>query len=662
MNNRPHTVHDRRQPKRHRLPEALGQQIDTLIANAKKTRALDAEAAWAHLEDAHVLSQPWIRPHLRVHVAMLALGWSQRDRSEVIGQLARLIVAGPGSATGRYPVGNIGRATVSAFEPMSIRDDLAHLLNDPDAPRAQPVDQPDGLRSRFQRRKDRLGLYKITGWLGGLGLKAYARRNRKSIAPATAQKRQLLELVAKAKETKFGVDHDFANITTVAEYQSRVPIRTFDQFWADYWSEPFPQLDDVTWPGTIRYFARSSGTTTGESKHIPCSDEMITANNRGGFEVVIEHLRNNPNSRVSAGRTFLFGGSPTLDELAPGIFAGELSGIAARETPAIAGRDRYYPPPELAAISDWNDKVDRFARDCVGKNIRSISGVPTWLQVLFDRAFDIAGIDDRRLVTLFPDLELITHGGINFEPYQDAFTKLLEGSHAELREVYAASEGFIAVADRGPGDGMRLLLGNGLFYEFIDADQLDQPDPQRHWIDNVELDTNYAMIITSCAGLWSYAIGDLVRFVDLDTPRILVAGRVSQTMSTFGEHVTGEQLDIAVATAARHLGVTVNDFAIAPVFGTDQAVGRHRYIIEIEGTPDGDLVEAIDASLAEQNADYRTKRTNDIVLSAPEVQTVPPGTFASWMTANGQAGGQRKVPRVTTPDRLDNIAQHNMHA
>jgi len=477
--------------------------------------------------------------------------------------------------------------------------------------------------------------------------------------PAAAQQRQLLQLVAKAKNTEFGTDHDFANITTVADYQRRVPVRTFEQFWADYWSQPFPRLENVTWPGTIRYFARSSGTTTGDSKHIPCSDEMITANNRGGFEVVIEHLRNNPKSRVSAGRTFLFGGSPTLVELAPGIFAGELSGIAARETPSIAGRDRYYPPPELAAIDDWNDKVDRFARDCIGKDIRSISGVPTWLQVLFDRAFDTHAIDGRRLVSLFPELELITHGGINFEPYQDVFNDLLEGSHAELREVYAASEGFIAIADRGPGDGMRLLLDNGLFYEFIEADQLDQPNPERHWIDDVELDTNYAMIITSNAGLWSYAIGDLVRFVDLGTPRILVAGRVSQTMSAFGEHVTGEQLEIAVTAAARNLGVSINDFTTTPVFGTGQTVGHHRYVIEVEGTPTGSLKDQIDTSLAEQNADYRTKRANDLALAAPEVQTVRPGTFASWMTANGKAGGQRKVPRVTTPQQLDEITQHD---
>ena len=166
--------------------------------------------------------------------------------------------------------------------------------------------------------------------------------------------------------------------------------------------------------------------------------------------------------------------------------------------------------------------------------------------------------------------------------------------------------------------------------------------------------------MTSCAGLWSYAIGDLVRFVDLETPRILVAGRVSQTLSTFGEHITGEQLDIAVATAARHLGLHVNDFAVAPILGTTGTVGHHRYIIETDREPQGDLAALVDNSLAEQNADYRSKRINNIVLSAPKVQTVRPGTFACWMTANGQGGGQRKVPRVATPQQLDEIIQHDI--
>jgi len=636
--------------RRRPLPEAIGQQTDDLLRSAVGVRGSDSEAAWGLLEDAHVLSQPWVRPHVRVHIAMLSLGWSQRDRAEIVGQLGRLIVAGPGSATGRYPVGNIGRATVSAFEPMPIRDDLSQLLD-----HAGEESSSDGTHEPAPSTQDGAVLYKITGWFGGLALKSYARRRKPISDPAAAQQQQLLKLVRTAEDTRFGHDHDFSGIDSVADYQSRVPIRSFDEFWTDYWSEPFPTLNNVTWPGTIRYFARSSGTTTGESKHIPCSDEIIKANNRGGLEVLLSHLANNPKSKVSAGRTFLFGGSPALDELAPGVFAGELSGIAARETISWAGTDRYYPPPELAAITDWNDKVERFAQDCVGKNIRTISGVPTWLQVLFDQAFETADSDDRRLVSLFPDLELIAHGGINFEPYHDAFTDLLEGSHAELREAYAASEGFIAVADRSPGEGLKLLLDNGLFYEFIEADQLDQPNPKRHWIGNVELDTDYALIITSCAGLWSYAIGDLVRFVDLETPRILVAGRVSHTLSTFGEHITGEQLEIAVATAARTVGVHVNDFAVASILGTTSAVGHHRYVIEATGDPGVDLAAATDNSLAQQNADYRTKRADDIVISAPEVRTVPNGTFATWMTANGQAGGQRKVPRVTTPEQLDHI-------
>ena len=661
MSNTQSSPSTRRRWKRRPLPSPVADHIHGLLREATGHRKRrETESAWRLLEDAHILSQPWVRPHLRVHVAMLSLGWSLRNRGEVVGQIGRLIVAGPGSALGRYPVGNTGRANVSAFRPMPIRDDLASLLNDADQPGAD-VDsrhaRTNGIAARFLAVKDNAALYRLTGWIGGIGLKTYARRRKPIADPAATQERQLLQLVNAAKDTTFGHDHRFAEISSVADYQRRVPIRTFEEFWADYWSEPFPNLNNVTWPGTIRYFARSSGTTTGESKHIPCSDEMVKANNRAGLEVVLAHLQNNPNSRVSAGRTFLFGGSPVLDELVPGIFAGELSGIAARETPSWAGKDRYYPPPELAAITDWGEKVERLAADCVGKNIRAISGVPTWLQVLFDRAFEIADSEDRRLVSLFPDLELITHGGINFAPYAEAFNELLAGSHAELREVYAASEGFIAVADRDPGQGMKLLLDNGLFYEFIKADQLHQENPTRHWIGDVQLDTDYALLVTSCAGLWSYVLGDLVRFVDLDTPRILVAGRVSQTLSTFGEHVTGEQLDIAVATAARRLGLHVNDYAVAPIFSDQRAVGHHRYVIETTDEPETDVGALIDESLADQNADYRTKRLNDIAISTPDVRYVPTGAFAAWMNANGKAGGQHKVPRVTTPERLEEIIE-----
>lgn len=236
--------------KRRRLPSTLGQHINDLLDEAAALRARrEINAAWMLLEDAHVLSQPWVRPHLRVHVAMLSLGWSQRNRSEVVGQLGRLVVAGPGSALGRYPVGNTGRAAVSAFEPMPIRDDLALLLDDPEHSAQGDTASGPRLPPVLRDLKEQVALYKFTGWLGGLALKAYARRRKPTSDPAAAQERQLLLLVEAAKGTMFGRDHDFAAIETVADYQQRVPIRTFDDFWIDYWSEPFPLLENVTWPG-----------------------------------------------------------------------------------------------------------------------------------------------------------------------------------------------------------------------------------------------------------------------------------------------------------------------------------------------------------------------------------------------------------------------------
>ncbi len=506
-------------------------------------------------------------------------------------------------------------------------------------------------------------LGQLTGRLAGAALKAYARRPTRPVDAVETQRKQLISLVDRAKETSFGVDHYFGEVRSVGEFRERVPVRNYEQMWGDYWQAGFPTLEDVSWPGSIGYFARSSGTTTGESKFIPVSRQMVRANNAAGMQVVIEHLRNRPKSTVAEGRTFLFGGSPNLTELAPGVFAGELSGIAARETPSWAGRGRYYPPEDLASLLDWERKVELLAQDCVGRDIRSISGVPTWLQILFDRVFDLHGVEDERLAALFPDLELLTHGGVNFAPYQERFERLLEGGRAELREVYAASEGFIAVADRGPGEGMRLLLGNGVFYEFVEVDKIGDADAQRHWINDVKLDTDYAVIVTTCAGLWAYALGDVIRFVDLDPPRLLVVGRVSQSLSEFGEHITGSELELAVAKAAAASMVDVVDFAVAPIHhnpGDGEGAGRHRFLVEIStaGALERDRIgAALDESLQAQNADYRAKRRNAIVLGEPDIVTAQPDTFRAWMTSKGQLGGQHKVQRVVDEATLNAMTE-----
>lgn len=493
-------------------------------------------------------------------------------------------------------------------------------------------------------------------------LRLYARARLAKLArldPVEAQRRQLLELVQAARDTRFGRDHGFAHISDVSSYQSRVPLRRYEQFWDQYWANDYPVLADCSWPGTIPFFAVTSGTTSGVTKNIPCSLEMTRSNRRSALDILVHHLANRPNSRILAGRSFMLGGSVRLRELAPGILSGDLSGIAGREVPFWA-RPRYFPPRELEAIEDWAEKIERLAPASLAADIRSISGTPSWLLLFFERLRQAAGKADPGLAGLYPNLELLIHGGVGFAPYRARFARLLEGSHAETREVYPASEGFIALADLGPDDGLRLQVDTGIFYEFVPVEALSEAKPPRLWLADVEIGREYAAVVTTCAGLWSYLIGDTVRFVSLAPPRILVTGRTSYTLSAFGEHLIGEEIEDAVATAARGIGRDVTDFtvgAVVPGADADQAVGRHLYIVEFEGEPPGatDLerfAASLDARLAALNEDYGVHRAGDFGLAPPRIVAALPGTFAHWMRSRGKLGGQNKVPRVITDDAL----------
>lgn len=353
----------------------------------------------------------------------------------------------------------------------------------------------------------------------------------------------------------------------------------------------------------------------------------------------------------------MLGGSTDLRELAPGIYAGDLSGITASVIPWWA-RPRYFPPHELEYLTDWEEKIARLASQSLQQDIRSISGMPNWLLILFDRIAGLRREAPRRLVDYWPNLELVVHGGVNFAPYRSLFREWLEGSRAETREVYAASEGFLAVADRGEGEGMRLSLDAGLFYEFVPLEELEDDNPTRHWISTVECDVNYAVAISTCAGLWGYILGDTVRFVDLDPPRILVTGRISYGLSAFGEHLIDEEIEEAVTQAAAEIGERVVDYAVGAAFpGEGEPVGGHIYIVEFAGKPPepdslGLFIDKLDAALTETNEDYAAHRAGDFGLRGPRVQVVASGTFVRWMKARGQLGGQHKVPRVINDREL----------
>ncbi|MBT7293962.1 MAG: auxin-regulated protein [Rhodospirillaceae bacterium] len=491
-------------------------------------------------------------------------------------------------------------------------------------------------------------------------LRLYAKRRLAALRrqrPVETQSRELLKLVGKAAGTRFGRDHGFADIHSVEDFQARVPLCRFEDMDRDYWSAAFPTLDNCSWPGRMPFFAVTSGTTTGVDKFIPCSKEMVQANKRAALDLLSHHLANRPESRIFGGKTFMLGGSTILKPEAPGVFSGELSGIAAKTVPFWA-RSRFFPPPHLAVLSEWEEKVSKVAAAAVGENIRGFGGTPSWVLIFLDKLAELSPLADKRSLKPFPDLEMIVHGGVNFTPYRRQFDALCKGTRAELREVYPASEGFIAVQDRGPDQGLRMLLDNGLFFEFVPLEELESPNPTRHWIGNAEPGVNYALVLSSCAGMWSYVIGDTVKFVDLDPPRILVTGRTSYMLSAFGEHLIGEQIESAVTSGADAINATISDYSVGSVMPEKEGeLGGHLYIVEFLETDMNEarlntFAQTLDQKLVETNEDYKAHRSGGFGLHAPKIHAVPPGTFATWMKSRGKLGGQNKVPRIINDAEL----------
>ncbi|GGG24479.1 hypothetical protein GCM10010964_10670 [Caldovatus sediminis] len=487
-------------------------------------------------------------------------------------------------------------------------------------------------------------------------LRAYAAlrlARLRAMDPAPTQERLLLRLVRRADRTRFGRDHGFAAIRTVADFQARVPLRRYEAFWDAYWRPAYPVLEDLTWPGRIPYFALSSGTTSGRNKFIPVTHEMMEENRAAATDLLCWHLANHPGSRVLGGLSFMLGGSTDLAEVAPGVRQGDLSGIAVAEVPFWA-RPWSWPPPELALIADWDRKLAALAEAAPVPRIRALSGTPSWLLMLFER------LAERHGRPPLPALELLVHGGVAWAPYRERVAPWLPPGCA-TREVYPASEGFFAIADRGDGEGMRLVLDGSCFFEFVPLEELDAPRPTRHWAATLETGVEYAIVVSSCAGLWAYVVGDTVRFLDRAPPRLLVTGRTSYTLSAFGEHLSGEEIESALLTAARETGLTVEEYSVGPVF--DRAAGHHRWLVEAEPPPGEDgtaagrrLAAALDAALCAGNEDYERHRAAR-QLDPPEVTLLPHGAFAEWMRREGKLGGQHKVPRVVAdPERFAAMA------
>ncbi|MCA0869975.1 GH3 auxin-responsive promoter family protein [Seohaeicola saemankumensis] len=472
-------------------------------------------------------------------------------------------------------------------------------------------------------------------------------------APDRAQAALLRRLLRAARHTRFGRAHDFRGIRNVDSYQKQVPVRGYSAFWQDWWQAAYPDLVDQTWPGRIPSFSMTSGTTTGRSKYIPHTPAMKRAAVRGFVDLLCHHLVLRPNSRVLGGTALGLVGPVDLTEAAPGVDVGAVSAITANALPGWLA-PRVLPPREIAELTNWQEKISRLAPLSLEKDVRFLGGSPNWLLLFLDEVAKARPGRAGRLADWYPGLELIVHGGVNFAPYRQRFAELMQGGHAETREMYSASEGVFAYADRGDGEGMRLHLDGQVFFEFIPAAQARDNNPERFWVGNIETGVDYALAVTTAAGLWSYLVGDVVRFVDLSPPRLIVVGRVENGLSAFGEHLIEAEIADAVAAAAAATHVSILDYCVGPV--PQAGRNRHIYLIEIveRARPDtaGALAARIDESLRIQNEDYAELRKSDLALAAPEVHLVAPGGFMRWMKQRRGLGGQYKVPRIVTDPSL----------
>ncbi len=476
----------------------------------------------------------------------------------------------------------------------------------------------------------------------------YARRRVRFLDTTDAaelQRRTLLRLVRAAGDTRFGRDHDFRRIRTVADYQARVPLRGYEAFWADYWQPTFPNLEGVTWPGSAPYFATSSGTTSGTTKHIPVTRPMLASNRKAAFTLAALLLAADPHAHLLRGYSFLLGGSTALRRLANGSLYGDLSGIAAHRLPP-ALRPFSYPPAELALLDDWETKVEILAERSVNLPITLISGVPAWLLTFFDRLLKVA--DKSRVCDVWPTLRVVVHGGCRFDPYRRQFRTVLGDDSVRLLDTYPASEGYVATEDPRFGR-LRLIPDHGIFFEFIPVTELNAGKPTRHTLADLEPGERYAVALTTCAGLWGYLLGDTVCFDRRDPPLLRFTGRTTDCLSAFGEHLIGDEVEAAVAAAAAAIGVMVADFHVGPVFPPDTArPGYHRFLIEFTHPVAAltTFADRLDTELRQRNASYADYRVGGVSLGSPEVVAIGGGGFTAWMKARGKAGGQNKVPRM----------------
>jgi len=464
--------------------------------------------------------------------------------------------------------------------------------------------------------------------------------------PIETQKGVFKSLINQAKKTKFGIDHNFASIKTYEDFKTQVPIRDYEEL-KPYVDEMVAGKKDILWPGKPLYFAKTSGTTSG-AKYIPLTKASMPTHIKAARNAILNYINETGKTGFVDGKMIFLQGSPEMTEK-NGIKLGRLSGIVAHYVPGYLQKNRL-PSWRTNCIDDWETKVDAIVEETKDENMTVISGIPSWVQMYFEKLQKSTG---KKVGDLFDNFELFIYGGVNYEPYRAKFEALI-GRKVDSIELYPASEGFFAFQDSQFEKGMLLQLNSGIFYEFVKAEDFFNVNPQRITISEVEIGINYVMLVSTNAGLWAYNLGDTVQFVSTKPYRLIVSGRIKHFISAFGEHVIGKEVEQAMQVAMQKLDFTISEFTVAPKIETENnELPYHEWFVEFEKEPQQlqQLQKLLEDSMQKQNS-YYLDLINGKVLQPLKIAVLKRDSFNQYMKSLGKLGGQNKLPRLSNDRKI----------
>lgn len=468
-------------------------------------------------------------------------------------------------------------------------------------------------------------------------------------------------LVKRGKDTEYGRKYLFSTINNYNDFAQNIPLNTYEEL-KGYIDRMRHGERNILWPGQVKWYAKSSGTTNDKSKFIPITHEGLqNVHYQGGKDVLAYYLSNNPDSKLFSGKGLILGGSHSPNYNLSNSLVGDLSAILIENINPLANLVRV-PSKEVALLSDFEVKRDKIAREVLSQNVTNISGVPSWMLSVLVRVMELSG--KKHLQEVWPNLEVFFHGGIAFTPYREQYEQLITKQDMHYMETYNASEGFFGIQDDPNDKSMLLTLDYGVYYEFLPMDEFENEKPNIVPLEGVEVGRSYAMIISTVCGLWRYEIGDTIQFISVRPYKFVITGRTKYFINAFGEELIMDNAEKGIEAACKATGAQISDYTAAPIFMDSNAKCRHQWLIEFTKMPDSisDFERILDSKLQEINSDYEAKRFHDVTLQQLEVVVARKDLFNDWLKSKGKLGGQHKIPRLSNSRKnIDEMLAMNIN-